>query len=90
MNSLILFLLYPALAIAGAIFTQLAGNNHRYFTEGLLAWLFLPIMMLGALSVLPSEGVNGLKSYLNDFLQTFLNYEFDFFKIKSDSKFMNT
>lgn len=82
MNNLILFLIYPALTLAGAVFTQFAGNNHRYFTEGLLAWLFLPIMLVGALSVLPSEGVTGFKSYVNDFLKTFLNYEFDFFKIE--------
>lgn len=89
MNNAILFLLYPAITVAGALFTQVAGNNHRSLPEGFLAWIFLPIMAIGALVVWITEGKTEVKKYVNDFLQTFLNYEFEYFHFNNKNKILN-
>jgi hypothetical protein len=70
------FVVYPVIFIAGAILTQLLGKAHRPFHEGLLAWLFFPIGLLACLNALTMEGVQGLKLYWHEFLETLLNFKY--------------
>lgn len=70
------FILYPAVFFAGAILTQLAGNAHRPFHEGVLAWLFLPVGILACLSSIATEGIKGFKLYLHEFIETLLNFHY--------------
>jgi hypothetical protein len=76
MTTAMFFIVYPAVFIAGAILTQLAGNAHRPFHEGILAWLFLPVGMLACISAWLSEGLRGLKETSIEFSETLLNFHF--------------
>ena len=75
------FMLYPAVFIAGALITQVIGNADRPMHEGFLAWIFLPIGIIACLSALSSEGMQGLKTYWREFLQTLFNHRFHQVKV---------
>lgn len=75
MNTATIILLYAGIFLAGAIVTQLTGNGHRPFHEGVLAWLFLPLGMVTCFISMLSEGPAGFKQSLHEFGETLFNTE---------------
>lgn len=59
----------------GMVVTQLTGDGKRSIFDGILAWLLIPLCLLGCFILGGSEGLAGMKSGLNDFAKTLMNFK---------------
>ncbi|MBL7812080.1 MAG: hypothetical protein JNL57_07635 [Bacteroidetes bacterium] len=63
------------ISLIAVLVSQFSGNSHRSFTDGLLAWLFMPIGLISCLTAWPSEGWLGIRNAFIEYTNTLFNRE---------------
>jgi hypothetical protein len=73
MNPITVIVTWTLSSLLATAISHFSGNAHRAFTDGMLAWLFMPLGFLSCLFALGSEGFHGVKTALHEYSNTLFN-----------------